>query len=261
MKKIEFYKYQGAGNDFVLIDNRDSSFPSKNNALVKQLCDRRFGVGADGLILLQNNAKSDFEMLYYNADGFKGSMCGNGGRCVVAFAESLKLIKSKTVFLASDGLHEAFRIGSNISLKMKDVQGIEKIGKDFFLNTGSPHYVRFVKDVNSVDVVKEGRKIRFNKRFSEEGTNVNFVEIGKKELLVRTYERGVEDETLSCGTGVTAVALVAASKKIIPKAKQYLLHTRGGKLKVSFSLNAPSEFNSIWLEGPATFVYKGLFEI
>lgn len=254
---LEFHKYQGAGNDFIMVDNRDLKFPSKNYELVKQLCDRRFGIGADGLILVQKSKQFDFEMLYYNADGFEGSMCGNGGRCAFAFAESLSLVKSKSVFLATDGPHEAFRNATEISLKMKDVSGVEKISKDYFLNTGSPHYVRFVDDVQKIDVVKEGRKIRYNARFKKEGTNVNFVEVGKNKLKVRTYERGVEDETLSCGTGVTAVALVANLKKVNPKSSQFLIETLGGKLRVSFENKAKEEYTSIWLTGPASFVYKG----
>ena len=257
--KIEFHKYQGAGNDFVMVDNRDNNFPVENGALIKKICDRRFGVGADGLILLQKHTNFDFEMVYFNADGNEGSMCGNGGRCVAAFADSLAIIKNRTSFLAIDGNHEAVINDKIISLKMADVNGIEKIGKDYFLNTGSPHFVRFVKDIENQDVVKEGKKIRYNKRFEKEGTNVNFVEAKKDGLHVRTYERGVEAETLSCGTGVTAVALIAAFIHINPKAKQFPMVTTGGKLKVSFLQKSPTEYTDIWLHGPAAFVYRGFY--
>lgn len=259
--KIEFHKYQGAGNDFVLVDNRDLNFPEHNTQLIKRICDRRFGVGADGLILLQNHAKLDFEMLYFNADGNIGSMCGNGGRCVAAFAQELKLIKTETAFHASDGKHEALLKDKLIMLKMADVIGIEKIGKDFYLNTGSPHYVRFVENLAAYDVVGEGRKIRNSSRFKKLGTNVNYVEPAGTVLKVRTYERGVEDETLSCGTGVTAVALVAAFRGIKKAAKQFSIATPGGKLKVSFEQQADTSFKDIWLHGPAEFVYKGMYNI
>ncbi len=256
--KIEFHKYHGTGNDFVLVDNRDLNFPAQNRGLIKRICDRRFGVGADGLILLQNHKKFDFEMVYFNADGLEGSMCGNGGRCVTAFAQSMKLINKETVFLATDGEHKAKLSPTTISLKMGDVKGIEKIGRDYFLNTGSPHYVRFVPDLEMYDVLKEGKKIRYNKRFFKEGTNVNFVELKGAILHVRTYERGVEAETLSCGTGVTAAALVT-SKKMKLKVKQFAIKTLGGNLKVSFQSLPLDGFKEVWLHGPAAFVYSGFY--
>jgi diaminopimelate epimerase len=259
--KVEFDKYHGAGNDFILIDNRDLNFPGKNSALIKKLCDRRFGIGADGLILLQSHRDYDFEMIYFNADGKEGSLCGNGGRCVVAFAKSLGLLKNEYTFLASDGPHEAIIKDGIVSLKMKDVSGIEKIANDFYLNTGSPHYVRFVKDLKNYDVRGEGKKIRYNTRFQKVGTNVNFVEIKGKGLNVRTYERGVEDETHSCGTGVTAAALVAAFSKIDTKVNSVPIQALGGKLKVSFLKKDKVEFSDIWLHGPAEFVYRGNYFI
>ncbi len=259
--KVEFDKYHGAGNDFVMIDNRDLNFPKNNTALVRKICDRRFGIGADGLILIQNHKDYDFEMLYFNADGKIGSMCGNGGRCVAAFAKSLAVSSDFCSFLAADGEHEAKLDSESIRLKMMDVKGIEKIGKDYFLNTGSPHYVRFVNDLNKYDVLQKGRKVRYNKRFEKEGTNVNFVEIKKNNLQVRTYERGVENETLSCGTGVTAAALVAAYSNLKSKETEYSIQTLGGKLKVSFLQKSPGNFTDIWLHGPAEFVYKGYYYI
>ena len=258
---IEFHKYHGTGNDFVLIDNRDLSFPKNNSSFIKKMCHRRFGIGADGLILLQNNKGFDFEMVYFNADGKPGSMCGNGGRCTVAFAHSLGLIKNKTKFIAVDGIHEAVIQKEIISLKMANVKGIEKIGNSFFVNTGSPHYVKFADDVEKIDIVKEGKKIRYNARFQKEGTNVNFVELKSNTLHIRTYERGVEDETLSCGTGVTASALVAAFVSSNLKTKQFLISTPGGKLKVSFSQKSPIEFTDVWLHGPAIAVYKGVYNL
>jgi diaminopimelate epimerase len=257
--KLEFEKYHGAGNDFVMIDDRDLNFPARNEVLIRHICDRRFGVGADGLILLQKHADHDFNMVYFNADGKAGSMCGNGGRCVVAFAKSLGLIESATHFMASDGVHEAILSDRQISLKMQDVAEVEKIGSNYFLNTGSPHYVCFVDDLEKLDVLKEGRKIRYNKRFAKKGTNVNFVTITKTGLKVRTYERGVEDETLSCGTGVTAAALVACRIGVKKNAKQFIVHTKGGKLKVSFTSQSNNSFSNIWLHGPAAFVYKGFY--
>lgn len=254
---LNFYKYQGTGNDFIIIDNRDLKFNRADNELVAKLCNRRFGIGADGLMLLQSKAGYDFEMVYYNSDGNESSMCGNGGRCIVEFARILGLLKEKAHFIAIDGKHEAVVKSSFISLKMKDVNEVE-LNDDFsFLNTGSPHYVAFVKNINSYNVVEEGRKIRTNNRFKIEGTNVNFIEKQVDDLFVRTYERGVEGETYSCGTGVTAAALVAAIKNV-STAKNYCdIKTLGGNLKVKFTKHSDNSFTDVWLEGPATFVFKG----
>jgi diaminopimelate epimerase len=254
---IPFYKYQGTGNDFIIIDNRNSIFDRANNELVKKLCHRRFGIGADGLMLLQNKSGYDFEMVYYNSDGNEGSMCGNGGRCIVEFARSLGLANDKTFFYAPDGAHEAIVKPSFVSLKMNDVNGIEQNDEFCFLNTGSPHYVKFVNDLNNYNVFEEGRKIRYSERFKAQGTNVNFVENTGKELFVRTYERGVEDETYSCGTGVTASALVAAIKNQSTDSNYCDIKTPGGNLKIRFNMQNTNSFNDIWLEGPAEFVFKG----
>lgn len=255
---LTFHKYQGAGNDFVIVDNRAAQFPAQDYKLVQQLCNRRFGVGADGLMLLQNHDKYDFEMLYYNADGMPGSMCGNGGRCITAFAKHLGLITDETNFLAVDGPHYAKFSAKNVSLQMIDVQHIEDHEHYWVLNTGSPHYVCFTSDVQSVDVFAQGRAIRYNDRFKHEGINVNFVqELGPCHLFVRTYERGVEEETLSCGTGMTASALCYGLKKQLMGQKVIAIDTPGGKIKVSFNQVQSGQFEQVFLEGPAELVYQG----
>lgn len=250
---MEFYKYQGTGNDFVMIDNRDEEFP-KAKEFIRQLCDRRFGIGGDGLILLENDPVADFKMVYYNSDGNESSMCGNGGRCIVAFAHFLDIFEDKTQFEAIDGLHEAEIHNGIIKLKMIDVDSIKNIHGDFELNTGSPHYVTFVESVENYKVFENGNKIRNSASYCQEGINVNFVEeISENEIFVRTYERGVEDETFSCGTGATAAALVFLKDKEQPSVKVKVL---GGNLKVYAERNGEG-FENIWLEGPATQVYKG----
>jgi diaminopimelate epimerase len=254
--EIKFYKYQGTGNDFIMIDNRTSPI-SLTNEQVAFLCHRRFGIGADGLILLQLEPGFDFKMVYYNSDGNLSSMCGNGGRCITAFARDLGLISNKAKFSATDGEHEATITNEMVALKMQDVKSME-LGEDFFyLNTGSPHYVKFVKDVENYDVFKEGRAIRNNERFKDEGTNVNFIEQHHDEIFVRTYERGVEDETFSCGTGVTAAALVAAVQGVSTGKNNCLIKTKGGALEVSFEKVLEQNFYNIWLKGAAVSVFTG----
>lgn len=264
--QIKFYKYQGTGNDFIIIDNRKKKFPISNSNLVAFLCDRKFGIGADGLMLLQNKKGYDFEMVYYNSDGNPSSMCGNGGRCLVAFAYHLGVIKKKAKFLAVDGQHEAEIISKDgnslqVKLKMQDVTKIEKIKNDLFLNTGSPHYIKFVKNLSSFNVFDEGKKVRYSNKFKNEGTNVNFLEFKNNCLHVRTYERGVENETLSCGTGVTAAALAYAYLNNKKKIKNLLVDTPGGILKIHFNKIAQESFNDIWLEGPATLVFEGKIKV
>ena len=257
---IEFFKYQGTGNDFIIVENRAVSV-NLNEHQIKHLCARRFGIGGDGLMLLNTKYAYDFEMKYYNADGNESTMCGNGGRCLVKFAHYIGIHKSKYSFTAIDGVHEAV-IQDNgwVYLKMKDVQGITKKHSDSILDTGSPHYVKTVVHVGNYDVFKTGKEIRYSSDFAKEGINVNFAEeLPGKEIFVRTYERGVEDETLSCGTGVTAAALVFAHND--NGFNRVEVKTLGGHLAVEFDKTAEGSFKNIWLCGPAEFVFKGEINI
>jgi diaminopimelate epimerase len=251
-----FYKYQGTGNDFVMIDNRQESFNKKDTKHIAFLCDRRFGVGADGLILLENHPDLDFKMVYYNADGNESSMCGNGGRCLVAFAKHLGIIAENAVFEAIDGVHHAIVDDDVVRLQMQDVHAIEKHQQHVFLNTGSPHHVQFEEQIEDFDIKTKGATIRYGEPYNEVGSNVNFVKkINNQIFAVRTYERGVEDETLSCGTGVTAVALAMHALKETDK-NLITLQVQGGELQVSFDFEN-GVYKNVWLIGPAKFVYKG----
>lgn len=253
---IEFFKYQGAGNDFVMIDNREGGFKN-DTKLVAQLCDRKFGIGADGLILLQKPEQpdDDFRMVYFNADGRESTMCGNGGRCIVDFAHYLGIFDTSTTFSAIDGTHKAALENGLVKLQMQDVAEIQKVESDYFLNTGSPHHVVFATAIQQLNVPKEGAAIRHNNRYKPDGTNVNFAETKTNFLFVRTFERGVEDETLACGTGVTAVALAAHySGKV--KQNEVAIKTPGGELSVSFE-PTDNGYKNIWLTGPAEMVFKG----
>ncbi len=258
--KLEFYKYQGTGNDFILIDNRNHLYELTARQ-VNFLCHRRFGIGADGLMLLGEKQGYDFEMAYYNSDGNISSMCGNGGRCILKFASTLGIKKSKYHFIAIDGAHEGeIDLNGEVRLKMKDVNEVEYDHMHFVLNTGSPHYVKPVSDARQIDVVTEGREIRYSKEFAEEGINVNFVEtIDDDTIYVRTYERGVEDETYSCGTGVTAAALISAHND--NGFNRVEVQTLGGRLSVEYEKMGDQEFRNIWLCGPAELVFKGEKEI
>lgn len=257
MMKHTFFKYQGTGNDFVMVDNRDNIFPKNDTKLVERLCDRRFGIGADGLILLENDGSTDFRMVYYNSDGNESTMCGNGGRCIVAFAKQLGVIDNETEFLAVDGRHHATIAEDGIvSLHMKDVNTVSVYENYVFMDTGSPHHVEIVDDLDTMDVKAIGANIRYSGLYGEKGSNVNFVApAGNDKFSVRTYERGVEDETLSCGTGVTAVAI---AMKVLGNtdANEVTLVTPGGNLKVSFEQNG-KQFNNVYLTGPATYVFSG----
>ncbi|MER3319009.1 MAG: diaminopimelate epimerase [Allomuricauda sp.] len=256
--ELQFFKYQGTGNDFVIIDNRQDTFPKNNTKLVAELCDRRFGIGADGLILLENDNMSDFKMVYYNADGAESSMCGNGGRCLVAFAHYLGIVEKETKFNAVDGLHYATVEGDIVNLKMIDVDKIHEKQNHSFLDTGSPHHVQLVKELEKFDVQKEGKKLRYG-IYGESGSNINFVEQTKDNAFdVRTYERGVEGETFSCGTGVTAVAL-AMHESGKTSASEIHIHTIGGDLTISFE-EKDGKYSNIFLKGPAIQVFKGTIE-
>jgi len=258
--QIRFKKYQGTGNDFIMIDNRKGEFPKDNKTLIERLCDRKFGIGADGLICLDSSQKHDFTMVYFNADGAEGSMCGNGGRCLVAFARDLCIINSNTTFDAIDGLHHASIVNGIVSLKMVDVREVEEHPTHLFLNTGSPHHVTFVEDLAKFPVVEKGREIRYGAPYFEEGSNINFAaQINENTFDVRTYERGVEDETLSCGTGVTAVA-IAAHKANKTHGATINLNTLGGTLVVSFTIEN-EHYKAVTLTGQATFVFEGQIEI
>ena len=252
--EMEFHKYQGTGNDFIMMDDRDHRFDPYNLDLIGRLCHRKFGIGADGLILIRNKTGFDFEMVYFNADGTQ-SMCGNGARCAVAFSKFLGLLNDTCRFMASDGPHEAKFKEGQVELGMRPVQGIFKEGQDYFVNTGSPHHIRFVDEVKTFSVVKTGAQIRYSERYQPKGTNVNFVsQVSENEIYVRTYERGVENETLSCGTGVTACALVFGELNSI---KTVNIQTPGGKLMVSFTANPNGCFQDIMLLGAAEHVFSG----
>lgn len=277
----QFFKYQGAGNDFIVIDNRLRTFDASNCLTISKLCDRRFGIGADGLMLLQEKEGYDFEMVYFNADGREGSLCGNGGRCIVAFAHALGLFKDKTVFLAADGEHTAyltvadpgtgtlaadsgsnhFAVNYTVKLQMNDVSSIRKDGDAWVLDTGSPHFVQEAADLSRFPLLDEARKIRYGVKYGEKGINVNYVEaLPGGGFAIRTYERGVEDETLACGTGATAAALAMAHQKGLEGSFRTPIRALGGQLTIHFHKQG-FLFTEIYLEGPATFVYEGKVDL
>lgn len=260
--KIHFYKYQGAGNDFILVDNRNLTVNHNDPKLISRLCDRRFGIGGDGIMFLQNTEGYDFEMVYYNADGKPSSMCGNGGRCIVAFAKHLGIIDSETEFLAVDGPHHAkiSDSGDWVSLQMIDVDTIATDGDAYVLNTGSPHYIKLADDLKAKNVFQEGYAIRNNGTYKEKGINVNFVEPIDDGYFVRTFERGVEDETFACGTGVTAVALAMAKHHHQTGHINTPIKVLGGDLNIRFNYDG-QKFTGIFLEGPAEKVFEGELDI
>ena len=255
---LKFSKYQGAGNNFVMVDNRTKTFPKGNTDIISYLCDRNFGIGADGVILLEEDAETDFRMVYYNPDGTE-TMCGNGGRCAVAFARDLGIIQNETSFNAFDGLHFASIDDEEISLQMIDVNHVDKKSEYIFLNTGTPHHVQLVDSLKNYPVFENGRKLRYE-LYGEKGSNINFVEqIDPSTFRVRTYEKGVENETLACGTGVTAVAIAMFETKMTD-AQKIALPVEGGILKVSFDYKDGS-YSNVFLTGPAKFIFEGSIEL
>jgi len=255
--KIQFYKYQGTGNDFILLDNRNGEYVDLSIEQIRGMCDRRFGIGADGLIRINSHKEVDFEMDYFNSDGSK-SFCGNGARCAVAFAGFLGIEVSQTTFMAIDGIHDACFSDGIIYLKMKDVADVAASDTSFVVNTGSPHFMQFVADVKKEDIVSRGREIRYSDSYKRDGINVNLIEqLSEDAIRIRTYERGVEDETLSCGTGATACALVLAEKNGIIGSHRITVDVEGGQLQVAFNRTAAGSFTDIELIGPAEFVFKG----
>jgi len=263
--KIHFYKYQATGNDFVVIDNRTSMY-SFSKEQIEKICDRRFGVGADGLMLIEKHPSLDFNLVYYNSDGSQ-SLCGNGSRAAVMMAATLGLLKTSTTFNAYDGAHDAELLNTGIvRLKMNDVNLVRKHDDEYFINTGSPHHLRFVNDLNSYPVVEEGRKIRYSETYAPNGTNANFIQLLENNTIaVRTYERGVEDETFSCGTGVTAAALAASFHGYTSPVQ---IKVKGGELSVEFkainsgpSGSLPVTFHDVFLIGPAKMVFEGDLEL
>lgn len=256
---IAFNKYQGAGNDFIIIDNRNGLFNPSDSQLINKLCDRRFGIGADGLILVSGHDRCDYEMKYFNSDGKIGSMCGNGGRCTAHFALKSDIAGNKQKFMAFDGIHEAVVRNETVRLQMGNVSGYKLIDDNYFINTGSPHYIVFTDDADKINVNEEGKRLRWSDKFPPGGTNVNFVQVIDKGLYIRTFERGVEDETLACGTGVTASAIAAVLKGHFD-TPSVNVRTKGGFLKVEFTVK-DIEITDVWLTGPATFVFEGNIRI
>lgn len=258
--EIHFSKYQGAGNDFIMINNLDGKYNDLSLSQIQQLCNRKFGIGADGLIKINQHQTFDFEVDYYNADGSK-SFCGNGGRCAVAFAKEIGLDVKKTKFTGFDGEHDAILKENTVELKMADVSQINSLKEDYELNTGSPHYIHFTNDVATFDIVDFGKSIRYSVPYKTNGINVNAVEVTSiNELFVRTYERGVEDETLSCGTGVTACAIAYAKHNHHLGDNTVQIKTLGGELSVRFHYDG-EKFTNVWLIGPGTFVYEGTINV
>jgi diaminopimelate epimerase len=255
---IPFYKYEATGNDFVIIDNRKKEF-SFSVDQIEKICDRKFGVGADGLMLIENHPTLDFNLIYYNSDG-SPSLCGNGSRAAVMMASSLHLIKDVTTFEAYDGQHKANLLPNNIvRLKMNDVKEVKQLANGVFIHTGSPHFIQTVSDVRAYPIKEEGRQIRYSDAFKPDGTNANFIEmLSDNTIFVRTYERGVEDETLSCGTGVTAAALAASFQGYQSPVK---IQTLGGELSVEFKVGQDGSFQDIFLIGPAKKVFQGVLEL
>src|SRR3569623_391687 len=255
---LPFYKYQGTGNDFIIIDNRKDILQTYSTSLVQQLCTRRLGIGSDGFIVLRAREGYDFEMVYHNADGSQ-SLCGNASRCTIHLARQLGIIDQRAYFLTTDGAHRAYIKEDLIHVQLKEVSEIQVLLNGYWLNNGSPHYVQWVEDLENLDVYTIGKKIRHSPPFQKEGVNVNFVQSGKDNTLyVRTYERGVENETLSCGTGATAAAIVASIRGY---TSPVTIETKGGTLQVSFMQKDNRYFYNIYLAGPVKLVFQGKIDL
>ena len=254
-----FYKYQGCGNDFVIVDNRNSEY-NFDQKKINFICDRRFGIGADGFMMVEKSDNYDFKMRYYNSDGSESTMCGNGGRCIVAFAKFINVFSgSETTFEAIDGMHKAIIEEDIVDLKMINVSGVNRYSdNDYFLDTGSPHHIEIVDDIKLLDVFNKGKEIRHSKRYQPGGTNVNFIKINNDVVEIATFERGVEDETLACGTGSVAGAIVASH---ITNKNCYKVITKGGELEVRFTKESEENYSNVWLKGPAKLVFKGNIEV
>jgi len=255
--QISFFKYQGTGNDFIMIDNRDGALRLSGEQII-HACDRKFGIGADGIVLIESHSTDDFYMNFYNPDGSQ-SFCGNGSRCAVAFARYMGMVGNHGVFGAIDKAHAFIVNDGEISIQMKDVNSVDWANDQCIIHTGSPHLIQIVEDPYKLDVNREGAAIRYSEQFAREGINVNFVRMGVGELWMRTYERGVEAETLSCGTGVTAAALSLAAMQ--PSVHEVVVHTRGGNLKVKLERTPEGGFHDVWLCGPAQSVFQGTIEL
>ncbi|HHP7240674.1 MAG TPA: diaminopimelate epimerase [Cyclobacteriaceae bacterium] len=259
--RLDFFKYQGAGNDFIIIDQSSNDYPSLNSASISYLCDRNFGIGSDGLIIITSHTKADFNLDFYNPDGTR-SFCGNGSRCAVKhFYKVIKPTINLISFYACDGLHHGIQNeDQSISINLKDIDHVQWLTTyEAFVNTGSPHHIVFCEDITSIDVVKTGGEIRYSEKYRPEGTNVNFVQRQDNDRLeIRTYERGVENETMSCGTGITASALALGAKT---KSNSIHVKSKGGNLKVTFQQKSNGRFTNIWLTGPAVQVFNGTIEI
>ena len=260
--QIDFYKYEGTGNDFVIIDNRELTFQKNNITLIQNICDRKKGVGADGLILLENHHELDFSMIYFNADGSESGFCVNGSRCITHLANNLDLIKENAVFNAIDGVHESRIINGNISVKMNDISksNIFRYNDSFnttFIDTGSPHLIRNYINIDDIDIVKEARVLKLKYLEYKQGLNINFCEISKSKFKLRTYERGVEDETLSCGTGAVASAIFLRDLGLVDFDKIEIV-MKGGMLSVEIK-NDETKYYEIWLTGSVKMVFKGVY--
>lgn len=265
---LHFFKYQGAGNDFIILDHSFHDILSLTNQpheLISALCHRRFGIGADGLMILEQAEDYDFKMKYYNADGYAGTMCGNGGRCLVAFAHHQNLIQNHCTFLAVDGPHKAHVLSADhfqsmVSLQMTDVRHIQTLDDGVFMDTGSPHFIKFADNLSGSDIEVTGSQLRHDARFGLGGTNVNFVNVINEQIHIRTYERGVESETLACGTGIVAAALAAHHQGFIQNTQDIPVKARGGELRVSFQTNGQT-YHDIFLVGPAVKVFQGQVDV